>query len=310
MDPLWPDEDESSDDDQRENDGTEEEAGTADARRGEPAAEEDESLPNRRKRAEGGCGDAMATRRRLHEDPEERQQTSSGSAGSNMRGDKIRPESPHELAAEEDAQGCGEKGGAQKRSRAADQLATDADGGQKKAPRKRTEAPEERGAAGDRDEEDRGEKRVNQPEETQRRAVRRRLRKNVAVRPGGDGNHEMEAERDDDAAWPREGEGAERQGSQREHGVEESEKKRSRTAANARSAARCNTAINHRRPDEHSLVLSGPLIWCLRCGHYAERRVGTGLQQRCLGTPPPGSEIRLTRLRDSRHPTTGKRLSM
>jgi hypothetical protein len=73
---------------------------------------------------------------------------------------------------------------------------------------------------------------------------------------------------------------------------------------NGRSKARCSNA-QRRWEGEHSLLLTGPLIWCVRCGYYAIRRYGTGLQRSCLGKPTPGNEVRLERLRRHLHPVTG-----
>ncbi len=56
----------------------------------------------------------------------------------------------------------------------------------------------------------------------------------------------------------------------------------------------------------HSLRITGPVIWCNLCGRYATRRLGKALKSDCSGTAGPAYVTRLARLRDGRHPLTGK----
>ncbi len=58
----------------------------------------------------------------------------------------------------------------------------------------------------------------------------------------------------------------------------------------------------------HSIIVSGRLAWCQKCGLHAERRLGSGLSKRCPERPAPGADVRLARLREGRHPITGERL--
>ncbi len=52
----------------------------------------------------------------------------------------------------------------------------------------------------------------------------------------------------------------------------------------------------------HSLRITGPMIWCSRCGRYALQRVGRSLKSACKGEAVGAYLTRLARLREGRHP--------
>ncbi len=52
----------------------------------------------------------------------------------------------------------------------------------------------------------------------------------------------------------------------------------------------------------HSLRITGPMIWCAKCGRYALRRVGKSLKSTCKGVAEGAYYTRLARLREGRHP--------
>ncbi len=56
----------------------------------------------------------------------------------------------------------------------------------------------------------------------------------------------------------------------------------------------------------HSLFITGPIIWCDRCGRYATRRVRQSLKNACAGSATGAYPTRLARLRSGRHPMTGE----
>ena len=61
----------------------------------------------------------------------------------------------------------------------------------------------------------------------------------------------------------------------------------------------------------HILVTSGSLTFCDRCGRWAIRRLSRGLQRRCTGTVDTSLgayRVRRERLRQGRHPLTGRRI--
>ncbi len=56
----------------------------------------------------------------------------------------------------------------------------------------------------------------------------------------------------------------------------------------------------------HALYITGPIIWCDKCGRYATRRVRKSLKEKCLGLATGAYPTRLARLRAGRHPMTGE----
>ncbi len=58
----------------------------------------------------------------------------------------------------------------------------------------------------------------------------------------------------------------------------------------------------------HTLVVTGPVVWCEKCGRYAARRVGRALRARCPEAATGAYATRLARLRAGRHPLTGEAL--
>jgi hypothetical protein len=56
---------------------------------------------------------------------------------------------------------------------------------------------------------------------------------------------------------------------------------------------------------QHQLRLTGPMVWCARCGHHALQRV-RGLGEACAGRPEGVYAVRLRRLLEGRHPITDK----
>ncbi len=56
----------------------------------------------------------------------------------------------------------------------------------------------------------------------------------------------------------------------------------------------------------HSLCISGPMIFCNKCGRYATKRVGKALKANCVGSATGAYATRLARLRTGNHPITGK----
>ncbi len=54
----------------------------------------------------------------------------------------------------------------------------------------------------------------------------------------------------------------------------------------------------------HRLAITGSLIWCLKCGRYAAKRLGKALTARCLEKADGVYASRLERLRQHRHPIT------
>ncbi len=59
----------------------------------------------------------------------------------------------------------------------------------------------------------------------------------------------------------------------------------------------------------HALRITGPLIWCSRCGRYAMRRVRRSLREACAGEATGAYATRLARLWAGKHPLTDARLS-
>ncbi len=58
----------------------------------------------------------------------------------------------------------------------------------------------------------------------------------------------------------------------------------------------------------HMLRISGPLIWCSRCGRYAMNRLRRSLRSVCIGEATGAYATRLTRLWSGRHPLTNAAL--
>jgi hypothetical protein len=60
---------------------------------------------------------------------------------------------------------------------------------------------------------------------------------------------------------------------------------------------------------EHKKMLSGDVLWCSRCGVYADKKA-KGLLDSCSGKPPKGGggrmEGQLRKLRNNIHPKTGE----
>ncbi len=54
----------------------------------------------------------------------------------------------------------------------------------------------------------------------------------------------------------------------------------------------------------HVLRITGPIIWCNRCGRYAMRRLRRSLKNKCVGEATAAYATRLARLRAGRHPLT------
>ncbi len=55
----------------------------------------------------------------------------------------------------------------------------------------------------------------------------------------------------------------------------------------------------------HRLCVTGSLIWCAKCGRYAERRLGKALKSQCVGKAEGVYASRLEKLRGGRHPISG-----
>jgi hypothetical protein len=86
----------------------------------------------------------------------------------------------------------------------------------------------------------------------------------------------------------------------------------STTGPTARAAVRDAASVRRgpavpmaRSSTGHSLVITGQLIWCARCGCYAAQRLRSTLRRECPGAPRRGHEQRLARLREHRHPVSG-----
>ncbi len=58
----------------------------------------------------------------------------------------------------------------------------------------------------------------------------------------------------------------------------------------------------------HSLFITGPVIWCGRCGRYAMRRLRRTLRNACVGEARAAYATRLARLRAGLHPLSGEQL--
>ncbi len=58
----------------------------------------------------------------------------------------------------------------------------------------------------------------------------------------------------------------------------------------------------------HVLFVTGPAIWCGRCGRYAFKRLGKALKADCPGVASGVYGSRLSRLREGLHPISGKNL--
>ncbi len=58
----------------------------------------------------------------------------------------------------------------------------------------------------------------------------------------------------------------------------------------------------------HTLHITGPVIWCSKCGRYALRRVRRSLRSSCVGQALGAYGTRLARLREGRHPLTNASL--
>ncbi len=55
----------------------------------------------------------------------------------------------------------------------------------------------------------------------------------------------------------------------------------------------------------HQLRVTGPIIFCSRCGRYATRRVGRALKSQCGGVAGGAYASRLARMLNGKHPITG-----
>ncbi len=58
----------------------------------------------------------------------------------------------------------------------------------------------------------------------------------------------------------------------------------------------------------HVLLVTGPIIWCGRCGRYAFKRLGRALKADCSGDASGVYGSRIARLREGLHPVTGGNL--
>ncbi len=63
---------------------------------------------------------------------------------------------------------------------------------------------------------------------------------------------------------------------------------------------------------QHRRMLSGTVLWCAKCGVYADKKA-KGLKKVCKGKPPKhkhrgGMEGQLMKLRNNTHPKTGAEL--
>ncbi len=56
----------------------------------------------------------------------------------------------------------------------------------------------------------------------------------------------------------------------------------------------------------HALLITGPFIWCSKCGRYARSRLRPSLKGRCIGVAEGAYSTRLSRLRRGEHPLSGK----
>ena len=66
-----------------------------------------------------------------------------------------------------------------------------------------------------------------------------------------------------------------------------------------------------RGKDGHAIVVKGPIAYCARCAKFALARVGRGLKGLCVAPQKKTSnatQARLNRLREGRHPITGRPL--
>lgn len=62
--------------------------------------------------------------------------------------------------------------------------------------------------------------------------------------------------------------------------------------------------VDAARAEGHALRITGPIIFCDRCGRYATRRVGKALKASCSGQAAGAYCTRLARLRSGLHPLT------
>ncbi len=56
----------------------------------------------------------------------------------------------------------------------------------------------------------------------------------------------------------------------------------------------------------HVLLITGPFIWCQRCGRYAKNRLRPSLKNACVGAITGACVTRLARLQRGQHPLTGE----
>ncbi len=63
--------------------------------------------------------------------------------------------------------------------------------------------------------------------------------------------------------------------------------------------------VDAARSGGHQLKITGPIIYCGRCGRYASRRIGKALKAQCIGLASGAYSTRLERLNAGRHPITG-----
>ena len=79
-----------------------------------------------------------------------------------------------------------------------------------------------------------------------------------------------------------------------------------------RSVGQARRAIR-RSPRDHVLVVRGAIAYCARCAQFAMARLGRGLKGTCaapLNRKANAVHARLVRLRQGRHPVTGKALEV
>ncbi len=95
-----------------------------------------------------------------------------------------------------------------------------------------------------------------------------------------------------------------------------------RPASRARGATGRSRSPRHRKPREkkqiqpteaaqHELAEAGPLVFCMVCARYANKRYGSGLKGRCQRERKSTQDAvasRLRRLHEGRHPISGELL--
>ncbi len=66
--------------------------------------------------------------------------------------------------------------------------------------------------------------------------------------------------------------------------------------------------VDARDAQGHDLRITGPMIWCNRCGRYASQRLRRALKAECAGVATAAYATRLSRLRAGLHPLTGRNI--